>query len=106
MLVSYSSKVIFIHIQKTGGDTVSRLLSESVPDILHLNAKHGFAVDAVKHLDDWNNYFKFAFVRNPWDRLVSWYSMITTMPKDGNELWRYVHDNSSNFEEFIYNCTD
>src|SRR5215207_236526 len=76
MLVSYSSKVIFIHIQKTGGDTVSRLLSESVPDILHLNAKHGFAVDAVKHLDDWNNYFKFAFVRNPWDRLVSWYSMI------------------------------
>ena len=26
--------------------------------------------------------------------------------KEGNELWRYVHDNSSTFEEFIYNCTD
>src|SRR5687768_1865771 len=32
--------------------------------------------------------------------------MVTTMPREGNELWQYVHDNSSTFEEFIYNCTD
>jgi len=32
--------------------------------------------------------------------------MVTKFSKDGNELWRYVHDNSSTFKEFIYNCTD
>src|ERR687889_293363 len=32
--------------------------------------------------------------------------MVTEFQKAGNELWRYVHDNSSTFEEFIYNCTD
>jgi len=32
--------------------------------------------------------------------------MVTTFPREGNELWRYVRDNSSNFEEFIYNCAD
>lgn len=57
-------------------------------------------------LEAWNEYYKFAFVRNPWDRLASWYTMVTKFPKTGNELWRYVYDNSSTFEEFIHNCTD
>jgi len=32
--------------------------------------------------------------------------MVKTVQTPGNELWRYVHDNSSTFEEFIRNCTD
>jgi len=60
----------------------------------------------MPELEAWDEYYKFAFVRNPWDRLVSWYSMVTKFPRGGNELWRYVHDNSSTFQEFIYNCTD
>ena len=106
MFVSDSRKVVFIHIQKTGGLTVDRLLNERIPDLHRVGARHGFASLGMDGLDNWDEYFKFAFVRNPWDRLVSWYNMVTTMPKDGNELWRYVHDNSSTFEEFIYNCTD
>ena len=106
MFVSDSRKVVFIHIQKTGGLTVDRLLNERIPDLHRVGARHGFASLGMDGLDNWDEYFKFAFVRNPWDRLVSWYSMVTTMPREGNELWRYVHDNSSTFEEFIYNCTD
>ena len=125
MLVSHGYELVFVHIQKTGGDTVSRLLSESVPDIFRFQAKHGFAVDAAKDLEQWNEYFKFAFVRNPWDRLVSWYSMIrdakeirwhqalanrrkrSHLRQTGeNKLWRYALDNSSTFEEFVVNCTD
>jgi chondroitin 4-sulfotransferase 11 len=125
MLVSNSYKLVFVHIQKTGGDTISKLLSNSVPDIYRLNTKHGFAADAAKDLEHWGEYFKFAFVRNPWDRLVSWYSMIRDAEKlrwyqalsnrrrrshlrqtRENKLWRYVLDNSSTFEEFIVNCTD
>jgi chondroitin 4-sulfotransferase 11 len=106
VFVSDSRKLVFIHIQKTGGITVDRLLNERIPDLRGIGARHGFASQGMHELDNWDEYFKFAFVRNPWDRLVSWYSMVTTMPKEGNELWRYVHDNSSTFEEFIYNCTD
>jgi chondroitin 4-sulfotransferase 11 len=125
MLISHGCKLIFVHIQKTGGDTVSRLLSDSVPDVFRFNAKHGFAVDAAQDLEYWNEYFKFAFVRNPWDRLVSWYSMIRDAEKlrwhqalanqrnrshlrqtRENKLWRYVLENSSTFEEFVLNCTD
>jgi hypothetical protein len=106
VFVSDSRKVVFVHIQKTGGLTVDRLLNERIPDLRRIGARHGFARLGMDEQDDWDDYFKFAFVRNPWDRLVSWYSMVTTMPKDGNELWWYVHENSTTFEEFIYNCTD
>lgn len=125
MLVSHGRKLVFVHIQKTGGDTVSRLIRESIPDIFCFKAKHEFAVKAAAELGRWNEYFKFAFVRNPWDRLVSWYSMIrdaetirwhqilTNQRRRShfrqtreNRLWRYVLDNSSTFEEFIINCTD
>ena len=106
VFVSDSHKLVFVHIQKTGGITVDRLLNERIPDLRGLVARHAFASQGMDQLNEWDEYFKFAFVRNPWDRLVSWYSMVTTMPREGNELWRYVRDNSSTFEEFIYNCTD
>ena len=125
MLVSHGRKLVFVHIQKTGGDTVSRLMGESIPDIFCFKAKHESAVKAAAELKCWNEYFKFAFVRNPWDRLVSWYSMIRDAETirwhqiltnqrirshfrqtRENKLWRYVLDNSSTFEEFIINCTD
>ena len=118
MLVSHSRKLIFVHIQKTGGMTVTRILRKNVSDVSRLRPKHEFAVRAMEE-PEWNEYFKFAFVRNPWDRLVSWYSMIRNADatlshqtpinqkeKPHLKLWRYVLDNSSTFEEFIKNCTD
>jgi len=106
VFVSDSHKLVFVHIQKTGGITVDRLLRAQIPDLRAIAARHGFARQGMDKLDDWDEHFKFAFVRNPWDRLVSWYSMLQTMRRDANELRRYMHDNSSTFEEFIYNCTD
>ncbi len=81
------------------------LLRTRIPDLRSIVARHEFARRGMAELNDWDEYFKFAFARNPWDRLVSWYTMITTFDKAGNELWQYVHDNSSTFEDFIHNCT-
>lgn len=106
MLVSDSHKLIFIHIQKTGGSTIHKLLQERVPDLHLVKPRHGGAIRAKQKVDGWDEYYKFAFVRNPWDRMVSWYSMVTKSPQNSNKLWRYARDNSSTFEEFIYNCTD
>jgi len=131
MLVSHSHKLVFVHIQKTGGQTVSKVLKKNILDLTRFRRKHEFAVQAAEALEGWDEYFKFAFVRNPWDRLVSWYSMIRNAAepqpyqipsnqrdkqylrqarkleqrREHNLLWRYVLENSSTFEEFIRNCT-
>ena len=124
MLVSDSRKVLFVHIQKTGGETVAEILTKHAPDIRPLGAKHEFASFGKLELGAaWNDYFKFAFVRNPWDRLVSWYSMIRRatritrlaallsrgkrshlQQRASNPMWRYFYENCSSFEEFIKNC--
>jgi hypothetical protein len=71
---------------------------------------HAHAVDGIARLGRtaWDSHFSFGFVRNPWARLVSWYSMISERPPETNRnpLWDYARNNSNNFEEFVTNCTD
>lgn len=137
MLISAEKKFIFIHIQKTAGSSLARLLKSQAPDIRPFLGQHDHALWAKRHLgSEWQKYYKFAFVRNPWDRLVSWYQMIRQdgrllpwykrLPyemirhngkvflssqrllqrKHYKPLWQYVLRNSTNFDEFLLNCTD
>lgn len=62
------SKSIFIHIPKTAGTSVSEALYGEQP--WHHPIKLYHELDAKKCHD----YFSFAFVRNPWDRLYSTYN--------------------------------
>ena len=63
-------RCIFIHIPKTAGSSVAESLfgvpSRHVPYTEYLRANP----------NKFRRYFKFAFVRNPWDRLVSTYSFL------------------------------
>lgn len=109
MIISKSKKFIFIHNQKTAGTSIENYLKSSIPDTVDLFPRHVFAREGRKKLDlEWDEYFKFGFVRNPWDRLVSWYSMIIERPNLGtcNKFWKYVREKSNNFESFIINCSD
>ena len=123
MLISYEEpKFIFIHIQKTGGVSISNLLRQYIPTttpgrgLRHISARR-----ALKQVENPDDYFKFAFVRNPWDRLVSWYTMIDEARKgvaDGtaepmtrrlikkNNLFKYVLRCGPTFDEFVKNCTE
>ncbi len=118
MILSEPRKVLFVHIQKTGGTTVQRMLKAHLPGAHDFLGTHDQARYAKAALGPaYGTYFKFAFVRNPWDRLVSWYSMIVQKaprltPAEAarpdsrhNRLWHYVLSNSNTFEEFIRNCT-
>lgn len=93
VIASPSARVLFVHVQKTGGLTVEALLREALPDahpITGLNdgkhAKLGTALRAHPELAD---YWTFGFVRNPWARLASWHAMIMrrhTGASSGNEV--------------------
>jgi len=116
MLISHDKKFLLTHIQKTAGSSLTLLLNESIPDLVPYMGTHDHALWAKNQGDFiWNDYYKVAFVRNPWDRMLSWYMMITQysayFKEQGsehqvNDLWRYVLESSTSFESFLYNCTD
>jgi hypothetical protein len=88
MIISDTKKFIFIHVPKTGGISIRKCLEPyaTVPvfkrNIKHIKKQqtnpklfmHAQATNLQKFIrkDQWD-YFKFAFVRNPWDWMVSHY---------------------------------
>jgi hypothetical protein len=65
---NYFTNFIFIHINKTGGSSIEKALG--LPQQKHLTA---FELKKKYSVKNWNEKFKFAFVRNPWDKVVSHY---------------------------------
>lgn len=67
--------------------------------------QHWSAVRLKKKFGDdiWNEYFKFSFIRNPYDRLFSWYNMIDKLRSqlNPNPFHAYVHQNTLSFDDFI-----
>lgn len=72
-------QIIFIHLEKTGGTSIVRAIwgheRSIIQDKSYDNGltKH-YSVAKARLLTTeyrWNNYLRFAVVRNPWDRLVS-----------------------------------
>ena len=70
MLISEKHKILFVHVQKTGGTTIEHVLRHNIPDIKRIAPKHAYLKDAPV---DISQYWVFSFVRNPLDRLVSRY---------------------------------
>lgn len=63
----------FIHIPKTAGSAFSRWLDQHVPGIEN-RSKHCVVSEARENWPDLGT--TFVFVRNPWDRMVSYWSFI------------------------------
>ena len=77
MTVSHLLKTVFIHVHRTGGSTINNLLSNHLQFKRLIVSQHGSASSTEgdifeKHPD----FFVFGFVRNPWERMLSWYSLI------------------------------
>lgn len=108
MIITEHPKLIFIHNQKTAGMSIESLLIKELSG-QKLLERHSSASDGVKEIgrEEWDKHYSFGFVRNPWERLVSWYVMMReTKPRGNNKLWEYVHNNAHTFEDFILKCTD
>lgn len=89
---------IFIHIPKTGGISVSKSL---FPHLIGHHTVQEYKKAYGKKL--FEKYFKFTFVRNPWDRLVSafWFLKAGGVNRRDKE-WAGEHLASyNNFDRFV-----
>jgi hypothetical protein len=102
MIISPKYKFVFIASSKTGSTTIHKTLLNCVKDKnlineseLVLGDKHLSCRELLEQRPQYKNYFKFAFVRNPWDRVVSWYFFA----KRSDDIERNTSDIS--FKEFL-----
>lgn len=92
-MISKSKRFLFVHIPKTAGNSIQNILSEysedqivasggqdgverfEVKSVEHDLVKHSTLADYQRELGaaELAGLFKFACVRNPWDRLISYY---------------------------------
>lgn len=74
-MISHKYKCIYLHIPRTGGTSIEALLEPEMQRrniVCDVNEKHYTWHQAKeKYAEYWKDYFKFTFVRNPLDRVVS-----------------------------------
>jgi hypothetical protein len=92
-MISTKMQFIFIHIPKTGGNSISTVLlpysdehktvNQIYQDGIERFGLRNFLIPTVKHStlqdykdalkDSYYSFFKFTIVRNLWDRMISYY---------------------------------
>ena len=110
MRVSYSRRMLFIHVQKTGGSSIERILDQHLPDSTAKTPKHAGLKRTLRRQPHLAGYWTFGFVRNPWARMVSWWSMIQGVHQRdpshrffrNQAMWRAVAA-YPDFETFVFN---
>lgn len=98
-------RAIFIHIPKAAGTSVRRALYGTKS--FHIPAARYRAADKQR----FDTYFKFCFVRNPWDRVCSAYHYLWSKreaePTFPDHRWAaYYLSDVSSFEDFIGRLED
>jgi len=123
MLISHDHRFAFVHVPKTGGCSVRTALgrfatrtdrywanrwlarcgihvNHYAPPMLRRFRPHASAATLRRHLpaDLFAGLFKFAFVRNPWDLLVSYYGYLRHAP---NHHRRRIAARLSSFASYV-----
>lgn len=94
-------KCIFVHIPKVAGVSISRAFFGNLAG----SHKSVSQYQLIFSKEEFDSYFKFAFVRNPWDRVFSAYNFLK---KGGmnEEDYRWADENIAhyeNFDDFLHN---
>jgi len=94
MPISNELELIFIHIPKNAGTAITNSKTAKFFSGGHQSAKEIMN----QYPKEWNQYFKFAVVRNPWDRVVSNYEY-AIMEKS---YWHHISENNPGAAHFDY----
>lgn len=123
VIVSHERRVLFIHVQKTGGSTLDELLLARLPGAERVSGlaggRHSTWTQAVQRMPEVAEYTTFGFVRNPWARLYSWHAMVMRRRENaeaGNDslarrierarFWGGVVERHDDFESFVMKAPD
>tara|TARA_Y100000296_G_C5113224_1_gene226261 strand:- start:166 stop:903 length:738 start_codon:yes stop_codon:yes gene_type:complete len=120
-VISTEHKFVFVHIPKTGGTSIKhrlqiysdhpldhpslehRLLYFSRPTALELDSSIHDVVHrpslSSEFIHPAEEYFKFTFVRNPWDRLVSYYFHLSGKKQNWEGNFKYGSQSQRLFKE-------
>lgn len=98
-------KCIYIHIPKTAGTSILTSLANEK----RIYRDHATWIEFYKHnTKKYNDYFKFAFVRNPWDRAVSTYTYLKNGGNQNEDLYisQMILDKYNTFDQFVLDYLD
>jgi len=97
-------KCIFIHIPKTAGTSILTILAGNRVFRDHASYYDFQRADLVK----FESYFKFCFVRNPYDRAVSCYEYLKCGGNQMDDLYfkELIENKYPTFEKFILEYLD
>lgn len=95
-------KAVFIHIPRTGGSSIKRILRD-VGGFSEEMTHADFRYVKEKLGNEWKNYFKFSIVRNPFSRMVSWYNWLVYSSKLGKDKRGRIVQHPGTFENFLFN---
>ena len=118
-MISHKYKCIFIHIPKTAGTSIYSLFTDigkldwKQPnyDVLfgwcpkrkmhlqHATPQQLIETDLISEAD-WKNYYKFTFVRNPWDKSFSDYFWMMKDRKVKDSFKNYITA-SGDFDKYL-----
>ena len=89
MNLSHTHKFLFIAIPKTYTTTVGSALKKYSAKVKRYkgdqHVSYNFLKENMKPTINFDDYFKFTIVRNPWDRLVSVFHFLN-IKKDSSNL--------------------
>lgn len=119
MVISDSARLLFVHVQKTGGTTIHNRLAEVLPDVRALPEmdRHATLGTMLRAEPGLATYWTFGLVRNPFARMLSWFRMIERFRDaeagDGSRLidrknafMRGVAEKCPDFESFVMTGLD
>ena len=82
MIVNDLFEFVFVHVPKTAGTTIRTALLK-LPGSLPINgSKHTTVAELVERMPAAEGYYKFCFVRDPWERFGSLHRFLTEREKD------------------------
>ena len=109
-MVSKTKKFIYVHINKCAGTSIRRFLNSYLFERSEGQVwpkDHATLQEIYYSMDkdEFNSFYKFAVIRNPYDRLGSIYSYMTHLNNyhHTNSIKPYNMFNMSTFENFILN---
>tara|TARA_B100002052_G_C15886579_1_gene601863 strand:- start:4753 stop:5475 length:723 start_codon:yes stop_codon:yes gene_type:complete len=92
----HDNSCIFVHIPKTAGISLSKSIFGDQSDTTHLSVRR---LRLLFDKNEFNNYYKFTFVRNPWDKLFSCYRYLKN-GGDSNYHTNWINNELNNYNDF------